>query len=105
MPGRPRSFWIPLVAAVERGADLYETAAHYGVNPSTLAWWRTMIRREERAALPTLLPVVVRPPPPAEAPSAADHIELLVAGATVRVPVGVDVQYIAALVRALERAC
>ena len=105
MHGRPRSFWIPLVAAVERGADLYQIAERHRVNPSTLAWWRTVIRREERAALPAMLPVVVHPAPVAEALPAGTHVDLLVAGATLRVPVGADVQYVAALARALERAC
>ena len=105
MHGRPRSFWIPLVAAVERGADLRRIADRRGVNPSTLARWPTVSRREQRAGGPVMLPVVVRPSPRPNPASASAHVELLVAGTTLRVPVGADVQCVAALARALERAC
>jgi transposase-like protein len=106
MHGRPRSFWIPLVAAVERGANLHGVAERHGVNPSTLAWWRTVLRREQRAEVPALLPLVLDAAVPRDAAVSHDGtVEVLVDGATLRVAVGTDVQYVAALARALVRSC
>lgn len=106
MHGRPRAFWEQLVATVEAGANLHVVAQRHGVNASTLAWWRTVFRRESRVATPALLPVVVR----GEATSSAREteaaaVELVVGDATLRVPVGTDVRYVAALARALGEAC
>ena len=106
MHGRPRAFWEQLVATVEAGANLHAVARRHGVNASTLAWWRTVFRREGRVGTPRLLPVVVRDEavPAAEASSALP-LELVLGGATLRVPVGTDVGYVAALARALGEAC
>ena len=106
MHGRPRAFWEQLVATVEAGAKLHALAQRHGVNASTLAWWRTVFRREGRVATPALLPVVVR----GEASSAASGletaaIEVVLGEAILRVPVGTDVRYVAALARALGEAC
>ncbi len=38
MHGHPRSFWTKLVADVETGATLADTAARHGVNVRTLTW-------------------------------------------------------------------
>jgi transposase-like protein len=106
MHGRPRAFWEQLVAAVEAGANVHVVAQRHGVNASTLAWWRTVFRREGRVATPRLLPVVVRgeTADKTEASSALP-LELVLGEATLRVPVGTDVRYVAALARALGEAC
>ena len=65
-----------------------------------------MLRREQRVEVPALLPLVLHEPVPRGASVAHDGtVEVLVDGATLRVGVGTDVQYVAALARALVRSC
>jgi hypothetical protein len=88
---------------VERGGTVATVAQRYGVNPGTLGWWRSRLRREQREAETVeLVPAVLR-----GGSGGPREIELGVAGVHVRVAVntvGTDVSYVAALIAAL-RAC
>ena len=103
MARHARSFWEQRVLEVERGAPLETVAGRHRVKAKTLQWWRSELRRERREApaLPALLPVVVRG---AQAPTSAP-VEIAVGGAVVRVAVGTDVEYVAALIGAVGRGC
>ena len=107
MTSHPRPFWAGLVAALERGADLHETAERHRVKATTLRWWRTQIRREHRRP-PALLPVVVRATADCvggPAPSASETGEVAVSGMVIRAGMGCDVRYVAELARALQPTC
>lgn len=100
MKRHPRAFWAGLVAEIDRGAAVGEVARVHGVAVSTLRWWRWTLRRETRSSSPRLVPVVLRAG--AGAAIAAGHVDISVRGLVVRVGIGTDVDYAAALVRALE---
>ena len=110
MARRSRDSWRQLVAEAER--TTYEaTARRHGVRAKTLRWWQWNLRDEPRVgaagAVASFLPVVVRPTMPV-AISAQPNDEVaieLAAGVRVRVPVGVDPRYVAALVGALRSVC
>lgn len=101
---RTREFWRQLVAEVERGGTIASTARGYGVKPRTLAWWRWTLRREAEPTSKSagLLPVVL-------APTRFAHDEAITIelreGVSLRVPVGSDVGYVAALVVAVRGTC
>ena len=90
-----------MVAEVSGGARVADVARRHRVQPKTLAWWRWRLRSEPVSA-PMLLPVVLRSAPSAAIP---DHIELRVCDVIVRVAVGTDVTYLAALVAELRAGC
>ena len=98
----PRSFWKRLVAETERGGALGPVARRNGVRPRPLTWWRWRLRHEEAGsgAAPQLLPVVVEGHTPAP-----DLVEIVIADVRLRVDVGSDVAYVAALVGALRSGC
>ena len=100
-----REFWVRLVGETERGGTLEAVARRHGVRPRTLVWWRWKLGRGPRPAArkARLLPVVVRRP--TVVVERAVLIELAVHDVAVRMQTGTDVQYIAALVRALRSSC
>ena len=107
-----RAFWRRLSAAVDRGATIASTAQRYGVRPKTLAWWRWMLRREEKKKRPgkrrpaKLLPIVVRAEAVRETVCSTESIAISVCNdVALRVPVGSDVGYVAALVAAVRKSC
>jgi transposase-like protein len=104
---RSRASWKRLVAEVERGATIARTAERHGVNPKTLAWWRWTLRRErEPVTNAQLLPVVFSAgPPPAVAPHAEAVAIELRDDISMRVPIGSDVTYVAALIAAVRATC
>jgi transposase-like protein len=102
---RSRASWEQLVAEVERSGSVARTAERHGVNPQRLSWWRWSLRREKGAGSARLLPVVVaglstQP----HAPSVA-WLEIAVGGVAIRVPIGSDAGYVAALVAAIRTTC
>jgi len=111
-----REFWERATREVERGAAVAEVARRLGVRPGTLSWWRWHLRNEQpkreqrqgrgRASTPIakaeFLPVVVAQPVPA---GRGGLVEIDAGGGRLRVEVGVDVRYVAALVQALRSAC
>jgi transposase-like protein len=107
-----RAFWRRLSAAVDRGASIASTAQRHGVRPKTLTWWRWMLRREEKKRPGAkrrpakLLPVVVRAEATRETAWGTEPIAIAVGNeVALRVPVGSDVGYVAALVAAVRKTC
>jgi transposase-like protein len=92
----PRSFWERLVAEVESGETLRAVASRRGVNRNTLTWWKYRVRAAPSE--PNLLPVVVR----SEPSSVAAVVEGLVKDLVVRVAIGTEPGYVAALAGALR---
>ena len=76
-----------------------DVAKRHRVREVTLRWWRSQLRGEASAA-PRMLPVIAGP-----APRVVRHLEIAVGSTVVRVEEGTDVQYVAALTRALSAAC
>ncbi len=103
---RSRASWEQLVAEVERSGSVARTAERHGVNPQRLSWWRWSLRREKGGGSARLLPVVVAgPSSEPHAPSVA-WLEIAVGvGVAIRVPIGSDAGYVAALVAAIRATC
>jgi transposase-like protein len=91
-----RAFWEPLVDEVKSGATIADVARRHRVQPRTLSWWKWRLRS---IAAPRFLAVVPATPP---APPAPEELDLRVGDVAIRVGVGTDVEYVAALVRALR---
>lgn len=102
-----REFWRRLSAAVDGGATIESTAQRHGVRPKTLAWWRWRLRREDQSRPEAkLLPIVLRAEATREAVSGTTPIVIDVFNeVALRVPVGSDVGYVAALVAAVRKTC
>jgi transposase-like protein len=108
---RGREFWADLVDECERGGGVAEVATRHGVLARTLSWWKWRLRgeakRRRRRGRPAhelqLVPVEVEPVA-GHVERHAHEIEIALEGVTVRVEVGADPAYVAALVREL-RAC
>jgi len=94
----PRSYWEKLVAEVDAGMPVVNVARRHGVHARTLGWWRTQLRRAPSSV--RLVPV--------NAPGVhvtGRHIEIAVRAAALRIEEGTDVDYVAAVVRALRGTC
>ena len=97
-----RGFWERACREVEHGAKVGEVARRLGVRPRTLQWWCWKLRREPSAKPAGFLPVVVAE----RAPGASTAmLELEANDVRIRVELGADVQYVAALVAAIRAAC
>jgi transposase-like protein len=96
--GHAKEFWARLCGEVERGTAIGTVAQRYGVKLSTLRWWRSRLRRGDQSVALRLLPVVVTH----AAIDEVIHIEVALRNLVVRVPVGADIDFAAAFVRALE---
>ena len=99
-----REFWERACCEVERGAAISAVARRLGVRAGTLSWWRwnlrqQVARRDERRA--EFLPVVVAEP---VGPKSA-AVEIEAGGVRLRVEVGTDIRYVAALVAAIRTTC
>lgn len=95
-----RQFWEKLVGELSRGAALDIVAARHDVRPRTLAVWRRSLAREVSGRpTPRLLPVAL----PAE-PFVEKHPNIVIdlKAGVIRVDVGTNPEYVAALVRALR---
>jgi transposase-like protein len=102
---RERGFWERACREVDRGAKVSEVAGRLGVRAGTLSWWRWKLRQEGRTSRPTrraaFLPVVVAE----SALPAPTVVQLEASGIRLRVEVGTDVRYVAALVAAIRTTC
>lgn len=100
-----RRFWERACREVERGAKVGAVARRLGVRAGTLSWWRWRLRREEpaprRRRRAEFLPVVVAEP----AVVAPCAVEVEASGVRLRVEIGTDVRYVAALVAAIRTTC
>ena len=104
---RSREFWGRLVAEVD-ASPLKEVARRHRVEPATLKWWRWELRRSEpsRTGETKLLPVVLSGGAPLRASVDSGVVTIEVAGGiAMRVPIGADPGYVAALVAAVRSAC
>jgi len=100
-----RGFWERACGEVERGATVSEVARRLGVRAGTLSWWRWNLRRQEpeprRKKRTAFLPVVVAEP----THPTATAVEVEASGVRLRVEVGTDIRYVAALVAAIRAPC
>jgi hypothetical protein len=99
-----REFWERACREVRQGAKANDVARRLGVRPRTLAWWCWQLGRKKttrRARRAKFLPVVIS----GEQPIVSTRLELDAHGVRIRVDVGADVQYVAALVNALRTSC
>ncbi|MBK8212126.1 MAG: transposase [Myxococcales bacterium] len=99
MKRRTREEWTRIVGEVEQGGKPAEVARRYGVNPSTLRWWRTELRR--KASTTRLLPVIVA----SEERRASASVEVVVGAFTVIVRDTSDVALAVELATRLRGAC
>jgi len=79
-----------------------DVARQLGVKPRTLQWWNWKLQNERAPEATEFLPVVAAERS-ALVPTGA--VELEAKGVRIRVEVGTDVQYVAALVAAIRGAC
>ncbi len=87
--------WAKRMRAFERsGLSRRAWCAHEKVPLSTLDYWRRRLRQRE--ASPTLLPVVV------DAPPRAERIEITLGDVQLRLPGGVDADWLCRLLRGLR---
>ena len=87
---------------VRRGARVGDVAQRLGVRPRTLQWWHWKLRGERSVEPRGFLPVVVDD---GGAPVSPAALELETNGVRIRVDLGTDVTYVAALVTAIRSAC
>ena len=101
--------WRELIAEAERSGSVSQTARRHQVNVKTLSWWRwklkgKKVRRTETRA--HLLPVVFAAGQAPGPDRRTEFVELeMRGGIVVRVPVGSDVSYVAALAFAVHSKC
>jgi transposase-like protein len=98
---RDREFWERACREVRRGETVSDVARRLGVKPRTLQWWSWKLR-QEGAVGSEFLPVVVGEQASASLGAA---LELETHGIRLRVEVGSDVAYVAALLAAIRAAC
>ena len=100
-PQRDDQFWKQVCAEYRRGGQTRpELAAKYGVTESTLNYHLSKSKPGARAQLGFVRLQVA----PSRAEPAVVEV-VLPSGAIVRATVGVDVEYVARLVRALQNGC
>lgn len=101
-PAHDATFWQPLVTQFEASGHSPEVfARRHGVGVHALRSWVYRFRRKlaPAASSPPLRMVPVAPAPPAD----PARLELTVGPCTLRVPLGTDPVWLAALVTALGR--
>ena len=108
---RSRAEWESLITEMEvSGQGIVRFSAGRGLEPRTLQWWRWKLRRAEPVvgnakALVRVIPVDV-----IESAAAADvgvgvPVEISFGDLVVRIAVGTEPAYVAALVEALRARC
>lgn len=88
------------------GVSVSGLAVRHGVNANLLRHWMRLEHWGSPTAAPVLLPVTVTHPEPSAAPLATSEgsapIEIALGEATVRVPVGADLQHLRLVLQALR---
>lgn len=97
-----REFWERACREVRRGATVRDVARRLGVKPRTLQWWSWKLRDEPTQEMGEFLPIVTTERTALVSTAA---LELETNGVRIRVDLGTDVQYVAALVAAVRAAC
>lgn len=108
---RSRHEWSRIIGEFERSGGTEQAfCRRRGLKVATFRWWRSRLRHESTrgaSGVVNLLPVELAAPSPAAVASEgalSDGVVIEVAGvALVRVPLGVDVRYVGALVAELRR--
>jgi len=90
-----------LIREVKQGASIADVARRHSVQTQGIYRWRRKLARSPSEP-PEFLPVVVRD---ARTQPAPGFLDLIVGGARLHIEVGTNVDYIAEVVRALERRC
>ena len=103
-PGRRRQWSDDAKARIvaescEPGAVVSEVARRWQVSPQQVFTWRRELRQAQVLAF---VPVVAEADPSAPAPAPAPSIELHVAGATLRIPPGIDAALLTLVLRAVR---
>lgn len=101
---KSRSEWSAIVKAFERSGESHEQfCSKRGLALGSFRSWLYRLRRTQEAATDVvLLPVEVAAPVAGDAPS---EIVIAIAGVEVRVTIGADVGYVAALVAEIRGRC
>jgi hypothetical protein len=97
-----REFWRRACREVQRGAEVGEIVQRLGVRPRTLQWWSWKLQRERHAEPAEFLPVVVGEQ---AARVSTATLEVETNGVRIRIELGTDVGYVAALVTAIRGVC
>jgi hypothetical protein len=101
---RTRAWWERTVARWRRsGQRAGEFAAGEGVRAGTLQWWSWRLGNDTRAVHGRAEVTAIEIAVPATS-RAVKTIEIAVGDAIVRCDVGVDVEYVASLLRALRKS-
>jgi hypothetical protein len=98
-----RSWWTSTVARWRRsGLTAAAFATQEELSVSSLRWWSSALGRGTRAkhGLSAVEPIEIAVPSPMRAPGSA--VEVAIGDAVIRCEPGVDVAYLAALIRALS---
>ena len=94
-----RDWWAKTVGRWRRsGLVAAEFAAREDLSVTSLRWWSSALRRDTRALHGS---VAIEPIEIAVGGATGNAVEVAIGGAVVRCPIGTDVSYVAALVRAL----
>jgi transposase-like protein len=96
----PRAYWERLVAEVNAGAAAASVARKHGVRDATLRWWCSRLRAASNSSGIRLVAVET-----AQVAVAVRHVEIACGRAILRVEVGTDIGYVAALAGALGAEC
>ena len=101
---RSKEWWAATVARWRRSnASASAFAESADVNEATLRWWATQLSRGSRAEHGLAVrPIEIAVPAAGVAVSASETIDIVVGHATLRVRVGTNVDYVAALVMAMQ---
>lgn len=103
---RDAQAWKKLIAEQDRtGLSAREFASRHKLNPNTLAWWRSELRRREResASVPAFVPVVVSYPADSPSTMAPTLVEVVLRnGLRIRFEHAVDKGGLRLLAEALE---
>ena len=104
---KSRAQWARVLTKFEAsGETLAEFCARHRLSPRTVAWWRWRLRRERReiSSREEVRLVAVDVPQPLHV-GVGGAVRVVMGELDVRVEVGTDVTYVAALVAALRSRC
>lgn len=102
---RTREQWATLVAAFENtNQPAVRFCERRGISPRTFAWWRWQLRHTAPTRRDDDVKLLSVDVVAGDAVSATSRVVIAVADVEVRIDVGVDVDYVAALVARLRHA-